>query len=272
MSGQQRDLRFRFLAEPADVNYGGKVHGGTVMKWIDEAGYACATGWAKRYCVTVYVDGIRFHRPIRIGDLVEVQARLAYTGNSSMNIAVEVRSGDIKAGTVKMYGTTTARPASPVGQGRPERAIGWRSADLRRECRRILDDFAARDVECIGFGIVTLQRPRTVREPFVDLMDVTWPVESPMGPRVLAGFENHGGRTHLAAGQAPLGRVLKGHGNNDGDGWDTRLHYLAPGANMGYPMLYQNFKTEHFPSLADYGPGSGVGGLWIQDPAWPAAL
>jgi acyl-CoA hydrolase len=93
-------ITLRFLAEPSTVNFGGKVHGGTVMKWIDEAGYACATGWAKRYCVTVYVDGIRFHRPIRIGDLVEVQARLACTGNSSMSIAVEVRSGDIKSGAM----------------------------------------------------------------------------------------------------------------------------------------------------------------------------
>lgn len=39
----------RFLAEPSTVNFGGKVHGGTVMKWIDEAGYACATSWSKRY-------------------------------------------------------------------------------------------------------------------------------------------------------------------------------------------------------------------------------
>ncbi len=68
----------------------------------------------------------------------------------------------------------------------------------------------------------------------------------------------------------PFARVYSRDNTNDGDGWDTRLHYLAPGANMGYPMLYQNFKTEHFPSLADYGPGSGVGGLWLQDPAWPA--
>jgi len=88
----------RFLAEPSTVNFGGKVHGGTVMKWIDEAGYACATAWAKRYCVTVYVGSIRFHQPIRIGSLVEVEAHLAYTGSSSMNIAVEVRSGDIKTG------------------------------------------------------------------------------------------------------------------------------------------------------------------------------
>jgi acyl-CoA hydrolase len=91
-------ITLRFLAEPSTVNFGGKVHGGTVMKWIDEAGYACATGWAKRYCVTVYVSGIRFHRPVRIGELVEVEATLASTGRTSMVIAVEVRSGDIKTG------------------------------------------------------------------------------------------------------------------------------------------------------------------------------
>jgi acyl-CoA hydrolase len=94
-------ITLRFLAQPNTVNFGGKVHGGTVMKWIDEAGYACATAWSKRYCVTVFVDGIRFHRPIRIGEMVEVQARLACTGNSSMNIAVEVRSGDLKSGAME---------------------------------------------------------------------------------------------------------------------------------------------------------------------------
>ncbi|HZF83744.1 MAG TPA: acyl-CoA thioesterase [Burkholderiaceae bacterium] len=91
-------ITLRFLAEPSTVNFGGKVHGGTVMKWIDEAGYACATSWSHNYCVTVFIGSIRFHRPIMIGDLVEVEARLAYTGNTSMNISVEVRSGDMKGG------------------------------------------------------------------------------------------------------------------------------------------------------------------------------
>lgn len=94
-------ITLRFLAEPGTVNYAGKVHGGTVMKWIDEAGYACAMSWAKHYCVTAYVGGIRFHQPIRIGELVEVQARLAFTGTTSMNIAVEVRSGDMKTGVME---------------------------------------------------------------------------------------------------------------------------------------------------------------------------
>jgi acyl-CoA hydrolase len=94
-------ITMRFLAEPSTVNFGGKVHGGTVMKWIDEAGYACATNWAKRYCVTVFIGSVRFLRPIVIGSLVEVEARLAYTGKTSMNISVEVRSGDLKGGVMK---------------------------------------------------------------------------------------------------------------------------------------------------------------------------
>lgn len=92
----QRELTLRFLAEPTDVNFGGKVHGGAVMKWIDQAGYACATAWSKAYCVTVYVGGIRFYQPVRIGDLVEVRARVIYTGSTSMHIAVDVSAGDPK--------------------------------------------------------------------------------------------------------------------------------------------------------------------------------
>ena len=94
-------ITLRFLAEPSTVNFGGKVHGGTVMKWIDEAAYACATRWARQYCVTVSVGTIRFGRPIHIGDLVEVEARLAYTGTTSMNISVEVRAGNMKTGQME---------------------------------------------------------------------------------------------------------------------------------------------------------------------------
>jgi acyl-CoA hydrolase len=94
MSGHQRQLDLRFLAEPTDVNYGGKVHGGVVMKWIDQAGYAAALGWSGQYCVTVAVGGIRFVAPIRIGDLVTVSATLVHTGTSSMHFAVDVNARD----------------------------------------------------------------------------------------------------------------------------------------------------------------------------------
>ncbi len=121
-------ITLRFLAEPSTVNFGGKVHGGTVMKWIDEAGYACATRWAKRYCVTVSVGSIRFQKPIMIGDLVEVEARLAYTGKTSMNISVEVRAGDMKMGqmekitecVVVFVAVDSGGKALPIDAWRPE--------------------------------------------------------------------------------------------------------------------------------------------------------
>ena len=94
MLEREREITLRFLAEPTDVNFGGKVHGGAVMKWIDQAGYACAVGWSGQYCVTVYVGGIRFHRPVLIGNMVEVSAKLIYTGKTSMHVAVEVSAGD----------------------------------------------------------------------------------------------------------------------------------------------------------------------------------
>lgn len=89
-------LTLRFLAEPTDVNFGGKVHGGTVMKWIDQAAYSCAAVWSGSYCVTVYVGGIRFLKPIHIGHIVEVDAQVIYTGRTSMHIMVDVYSGDPK--------------------------------------------------------------------------------------------------------------------------------------------------------------------------------
>ncbi len=91
-----REIDFRFLAEPTDVNYGGKVHGGIVMKWMDQAGYACAAQWSGCYCVTVSVGGIRFKRPILVGNLVTLNAKIVHTGRTSMHIFISVRTGDPK--------------------------------------------------------------------------------------------------------------------------------------------------------------------------------
>jgi acyl-CoA hydrolase len=93
---KEHAITLRFVAEPADENLYGKVHGGAVMKWIDQAGYACATNWSGCACLTVYVGGIRFYKPILIGHLVEVRARLIHTGRTSMHIAVDVLSRDLR--------------------------------------------------------------------------------------------------------------------------------------------------------------------------------
>lgn len=85
---------FQFISEPSDINFGGKVHGGVVMKWIDQAAYTCARTWSESYCVTVYVGGIRFYKPINIGEVIKVDCTVIYTGSSSIHIMVEVYSRD----------------------------------------------------------------------------------------------------------------------------------------------------------------------------------
>jgi acyl-CoA hydrolase len=97
----QSVITLRFLTQAVELNFIGNIHGGAVMKWIDEAGYICAAGWCGRDAVTVYVGGIRFYQPIHGGDLVEVQARLIYTGNTSMHIAVDVRAIDPRSRSVR---------------------------------------------------------------------------------------------------------------------------------------------------------------------------
>ncbi|VEI14065.1 acyl-CoA thioesterase [Trueperella bialowiezensis] len=84
----------RFLAAPTDVNWGGKVHGGYVMHWIMTAGQLVAERWCHGRAEAVYAGGFRFYRPMLIGDVVEVDARLIYTSGSDMHVSVWVRSGD----------------------------------------------------------------------------------------------------------------------------------------------------------------------------------
>jgi acyl-CoA hydrolase len=83
-------ISFQFISEPSDVNFGGKVHGGIVMKWIDQTAYTCARTWAETYCVTVYVGSIRFYKPISIGEVIRIDAQVIYTATTSIHIAVDV--------------------------------------------------------------------------------------------------------------------------------------------------------------------------------------
>ncbi len=144
MNKPNHKLTLRFLAEPGDVNFGGKVHGGAVMKWIDQAGYACAVAWSGCYCVTAYVGGIRFTRPIRIGSLVEVEARLAMTGHSSMHILVDVRAGDPREGKLACSTHCVMQFVAVDEAGVPTEVPHWEpesDEDQRRArfVRRLLD-------------------------------------------------------------------------------------------------------------------------------------
>jgi CobQ-like glutamine amidotransferase family enzyme len=94
--------------------------------------------------------------------------------------------------------------------------------------------------EIPGIGLVDL---RTVREEGPRLIgNVAIEVDLPGldGPRVLAGFENHGGRTYLGAGETPLGRVLRGHGNTGASGHEGVRHGSVIGTYLHGPLLPKN--------------------------------
>ena len=92
--------------------------------------------------------------------------------------------------------------------------------------------------ELPGVGLVDLH---TVREPGERLIG-NCAIESDLGtgPRTIAGFENHGGRTHLGAGEKPLGRVLAGHGNNGRDGFEGVRRGNVVGTYLHGPLLPKN--------------------------------
>jgi 4-hydroxybenzoyl-CoA thioesterase len=126
---------FRFLAAPADANYGGNAHGGTVLRWIDETAFACAASWSSETAVAVYSGGIHFFRPIRIGHIVEVDARLIHTGERSMHIAVHVRSGSpLTPGQLEVTTQCMSIFVDPGedGRARPVRALELLSDEDRR--------------------------------------------------------------------------------------------------------------------------------------------
>ena len=94
------DLHMSFLAEPKDVNFGGHVHGGEVMKWMDQIGYALAVKYSKGYAVTKFVDNINFKSPMKIGDLVSLSAKIMSVGVTSMRIEIHVKSENLQTEVV----------------------------------------------------------------------------------------------------------------------------------------------------------------------------
>ena len=94
------------------------------------------------------------------------------------------------------------------------------------------------DEELPGAGLVDL---RTGREEGPRLIG-NCAIEADIGggKRVIAGFENHGGRTHLGSGEQPLGRVLRGHGNNGDDGFEGVRRRNVIGTYLHGPLLPKN--------------------------------
>jgi lipid II isoglutaminyl synthase (glutamine-hydrolysing) len=100
-----------------------------------------------------------------------------------------------------------------------------------------------------GLGIADLE---TVREPGPRLIgNVAIEADLGVGPRLIAGFENHGGRTYLGGETTPLGRVVSGHGNNDRDGYEGVKRDNVIGTYLHGPLLPKNaWLADHLIALA----------------------
>ncbi len=90
-------LSMTVLMTPDTANFAGNVHGGTILKLLDQVAYACASRYAGRYVVTLSVDQVRFRQPVHVGDLVTFLAAVNYTGISSMEVGIKVIAEDIRS-------------------------------------------------------------------------------------------------------------------------------------------------------------------------------
>ena len=143
-------LTMTVLMTPDMANFSGNVHGGTVLKLLDQVAYACASRWAGSYVVTLSVDQVTFRQPIHVGELVTFLASVNRTGSSSMEVGVKVVAENIRTQTLrhanscfftmvavgddgKPQAVKAFVPQTPVEQRRHE------AATLRRQLRQELD-------------------------------------------------------------------------------------------------------------------------------------
>ena len=94
-------LTMTVLMTPDMANFSGNVHGGTILKFLDQVAYACASRYAGRYVVTLSVDQVIFRQPIHVGELVTFLAAVNFTGTSSMEVGIKVVAENIRTHVVR---------------------------------------------------------------------------------------------------------------------------------------------------------------------------
>lgn len=107
------------LMGPQDANALGNVHGGVIMKMVDEAGALVAMRHANHPVVTVVVDSMTFMEPIRVGALVQCRAVLTYVGRTSMEVRVEVVAENPMTGEAHISNTAYLVYVALDDTGRP---------------------------------------------------------------------------------------------------------------------------------------------------------
>jgi len=88
------------LMIPSYSNFSGKIHGGILLSLMDKVAYVCGAKHSGEYCVTVAVEGVEFHNPVEVGDLVSIKASINYVGNTTMIIGMRVETLKPKSGVV----------------------------------------------------------------------------------------------------------------------------------------------------------------------------
>lgn len=97
---QQSELSLHQLMLPEHANMMGNVHGGVIMKMMDETGALCAMRHAGRVCVTLAVDSMEFHSPVHVGQLLCCRGRVTWVGSTSIEVQVYVNAEDAISGTI----------------------------------------------------------------------------------------------------------------------------------------------------------------------------
>jgi acyl-CoA hydrolase len=82
---------------PDMANFSGNVHGGIILKLLDQVAYACASRYAGQYVVTLSVDQVMFREPIHVGEMVTFLASVNFTGRTSMEVGIKVIAEDIRS-------------------------------------------------------------------------------------------------------------------------------------------------------------------------------
>ena len=127
-------LTMTVLMTPDTANFSGKVHGGAILKLLDQVAYACASRYAGHYVVTLSVDQVMFRQPIQVGELVTFLASVNHTGNSSMEVGIKVVAEDIRAKVVRHVNSCFFTMIAVDDDGRPTKvpALEPRTPDERR--------------------------------------------------------------------------------------------------------------------------------------------
>ena len=137
------------LMTPDMANFAGNVHGGTLLKFLDQVAYACASRYAGRYVVTLSVDQVMFLEPIYVGELVTFLAAINHTGTSSMEVGIKVEAENIRSRSKRhvnsCFFTMVAvddarRPAAvpPLQPAPGDESRRFDEAVLRKQLRREL--------------------------------------------------------------------------------------------------------------------------------------